>query len=153
MVNVSELWASWTSEQQQKNESQQGAINDRDPGVEFKLSIQGVQKRDQGEPKCQQQGSRHPRFLCFISAQMDPREMLQWPRWMGCYLCHSLFFFQIWLGQNFASLMRAEKNKTWNHLNVLNFPLLIQNVKCNCNMLDPLGWKTLLALCLESVRQ
>lgn len=32
----------------------------------------GRSERDQGELNCQQQGSKHPEPLCFISAQMDP---------------------------------------------------------------------------------
>lgn len=76
----------------QKSESYHGAVNDGEPGVGCKVSIVGVQKRDQGEPNCQQQGSRHPQPLCFVSAQMDPRELRQCPRWTVLSVSQFVFF-------------------------------------------------------------
>lgn len=124
---VSQL-SKWTTA---KREWYHGAENDREPGVEYRISIAGIQKEIKVNSTVNSKVAGIPSPCVSYQHRWIPENCSSDPDgW--CYLCHSLFSFEIQLEQSFASLMRAEKNRTWNRLNFPSLPLQIQNVKCNC---------------------
>lgn len=85
----------------------------KSPTCELRMRTPGAGKRDQGESRWQRHSNRCSPPASPVSGQMDRQELLQWPRWT--VLSVSLFSSQIWLGQSPASLMRAAKNRIWDH--------------------------------------
>lgn len=123
-----------------------------EPGVEYRVSIAGAQKEIKVNSTVNSKVAGIPSPCVSYQHRWIPENCSSDPDgW--CYLCHSLFSFEIRLEQSFASLMRAEKNRTWNHLNFPSLPLQIQNVNVTGRHVRNLGWKILFALYSESVRQ